>query len=71
MYYNFFTTRYMRKNNDNPKKVSDIGFEITKNLQKQVLKLNKLIIGKPIYDLIIGNNLLLFKKNWNKSLVRN
>jgi hypothetical protein len=66
-----FTARFMGRSNENIFKAKRIGFDFTKNqLKKWGLKYNKLIFGKPSYDVIIDDRCLFFKKNWHNSLVK-
>ena len=62
-----FTSRYMGRNKENISKAKKQGYKFTKNqLKKWNLKYNKLIMGKPSYDLFIDDKALGYKKNWIK-----
>jgi len=64
-----FTARYMGRNNDNVNKAKKLGYKITKNqLKKWGVKYNKLIFGKPSFDLIIDDKSISFKSNWHDDL---
>ncbi|MAJ64422.1 MAG: phosphoheptose isomerase [Alphaproteobacteria bacterium] len=63
-----FTARYMGRNKENSKIVYKKYYSKTyKQLQSWNLKFNKLIMGKPTYDMIIDDKSFNFKKNWVKS----
>lgn len=65
----FFTSRFMGRTNNNPKKAYSLGFQLTKNqLEKWRVKYHKLIMGKPSYDLIIDDLSIYYKKNWIKDI---
>jgi hypothetical protein len=65
-----FTARFMGRNNENTFKAKKMGFDFTKNqLKKWGLKYNKLIFGKPSYDIFIDDRCFFFKKNWHNSLL--
>ena len=62
-----FTSRFMGRNNENKELANEQGLKFTKNqLKKWKIKYNKLIMGKPSYDLLIDDKALGFKKNWYK-----
>jgi len=62
-YIVIFTARYMGRNKDIVSKAKKQGFNLTlKQLKKWGLKFNKLLLGKPSYDLIIDDKALGFKK---------
>ena len=64
-----FTSRFMGRTNDNTKKAYSLGFKFTTNqLTKWKLKYNKLIMGKPSYDLIVDDLSIYFKKSWIKDI---
>jgi histidinol phosphatase-like enzyme len=64
-YIVIFTARYMGRNKDIVSKAKKQGFNLTlKQLKKWGLKFNKLLLGKPSYDLIIDDKALGFKKKW-------
>jgi len=61
-----YTARYMGRNNDSVSLAKKEGYKFTKNqLKKWGLKYNKLLLGKPSYDIIIDDKALGFKKNWH------
>ena len=63
-----FTSRFMGRNKENVMKTKKQGFRFTKNqLKKWDVKYDKLILGKPSYDIFIDDKALFFKKNWLKS----
>ena len=65
-----FTARFMGRNNENIFKAKKAGFNFTKNqLKKWGLKYNKLIFGKPSYDIFIDDRCFFFKKHWHNSLL--
>ena len=60
-----FTARYMGRSSEDAKKVYKLGYKKTfKQLKRWNLKFNKLILGKPSYDIFIDDKSLGFKKNW-------
>ena len=64
-----FTARYMGRNLEDTKKVYRTGYKKTfKQLKKWNLKFNKLILGKPSYDIFIDDKALGFKSNWMRDL---
>lgn len=69
--YGFFikiyTSRFMGRNNDNPKKAYIQGYKFTSNqLKKWGVKYNKLIMGKISYDIYVDDKSIFFKRNWAK-----
>jgi hypothetical protein len=70
-YIKIFTARFMGRNNENSFKAKKAGFNFTKNqLKKWKLKYDKLIFGKPSYDIFIDDRCLFYKKNWHKPLIK-
>jgi hypothetical protein len=66
-YIIIFTARYMGRHNDNANKAKKIGYNFTfKQLKKWGLKFDKLVFGKPTYDIIIDDKAINFKKDWYK-----
>jgi capsule biosynthesis phosphatase len=62
-----FTARYMGRNNDNVNKAKKMGYNFTfKQLKRWGLKFDKLVFGKPTYDIIIDDKAINFKKDWYK-----
>ena len=65
-YIKIFTARFMGRNKENIKKAKQQGYDFTKRqLRKWGLKYNKLIFGKPSYDIFVDDKALFFKKNWD------
>ena len=65
-YILIYTSRFMGRNNDNISLAKKEGYKFTKNqLKAWGLKFNKLLMGKPSYDIIIDDKSLGFKKNWH------
>ena len=63
-----YTARYMGRNSDNIYKAKKKGYISTfKQLNEWGLKFDKLIFGKPSYDVIIDDKALGFKKDWYKN----
>jgi hypothetical protein len=59
----------MGRNKENIKKAEKQGYNFTKKqLKKWGLKYNKLIFGKPSYDLFVDDKAVFFKKNWQEYL---
>ena len=55
----------MGRSSEDAKKVYKLGYKKTfKQLKRWNLKFNKLILGKPSYDIFIDDKSLGFKKNW-------
>jgi histidinol phosphatase-like enzyme len=70
-YIIIFTSRYMGRNNENVAKAKRQGYDFTKKqLVAWGVKFNKLIFGKPSYDLIIDDKSLFFKNDWFKSFTK-
>jgi len=68
-YIKIFTSRYMGRNNENKSKAKKMALKITKKqLKNWNINYNKLILGKPSYDVIIDDKSLNYKKNWTKDL---
>ena len=64
-----FTARFMGRSNQNIKKAKKKGIKITlKQLKKWNVKYNKLIFGKPSFDIYIDDKNINFKKNWSQIL---
>ncbi len=64
-----FTARFMGRNKDNVKKAKKQGLKLTlMQLKKWRVKFDKLIMGKPSYDLFIDDKAYGFKKNWYLSI---
>jgi hypothetical protein len=68
-YIIIFTARFMGRNKENVKKAKQQGYDFTKRqLRKWGLKYNKLLFGKPSYDIFVDDKALFFKKNWEVHL---
>ena len=64
-YIIIFTARYMGKFKNNKSKVISFGFKKTKKqLDSWGLRYNKLILGKPEYDVIVDDKSIFYNKNW-------
>ena len=60
-----FTARFMGRSNENIALAKARGFNMTQNqLKKWGVRYDKLIFGKPSYDLFIEDKCVFFKKNW-------
>ena len=63
-----FTARYMGRNNDKVKIAKKQGYKHTLlQLKNWNVSFDKLIFGKPSYDLIVDDKALGFKKDWYKN----
>ncbi len=68
-YILIYTSRYMGKFNNDIVKVNEHGFTKTKKqLEDWGLKFNKLLLGKPEYDIIIDDKSIFFKSNWFENI---
>ncbi len=64
-----FTARYMGRTNDNETRARALAYKLTMNqLKKWNVKYNKLIFGKPSYDIFVDDKAFGFSKNWVKIL---
>ena len=64
-YIKIFTARFMGRNKENIKKAKKHGYKKTLNqLKNWNLEFDKLIFGKPSYDLFIDDKSMFFKKDW-------
>jgi hypothetical protein len=62
-----FTARYMGRTNDNETRARALAYKLTMNqLKKWNVKYNKLIFGKPSYDIFVDDKAFGFSKNWVK-----
>ena len=60
-----FTARYMGRSNENVKIAEKKALKITlKQLKNWQVKYNKLIFGKPSFDVYIDDKNINFKDNW-------
>ena len=67
-----FTSRFMGRSKENQKKAKKKGYSFTKKqLRKWGVKYNKLIFGKPSYDVFIDDKNLSYDKNWEKIIRKN
>tara|TARA_Y100000816_G_C26044158_1_gene547080 strand:+ start:649 stop:1017 length:369 start_codon:yes stop_codon:yes gene_type:complete len=67
-YIKIFTSRFMGRSNENILKAKKKGYNLTKQqLKKWGLSYDKLIFGKPSYDLFVDDKSLGFKKDWPKT----
>ena len=61
-----FTERYMGRTNDNILMTKKKGYDQTyKQLKKWKIKFNRLVFGKPSYDVFVDDKNFSFKKNWH------
>ncbi len=68
-YIKIFTARCMGRNNDNINKAKKQAYKITlSQLKKWNVNYNKLIFGKPSFDIYIDDKSLFFKKHWSRKL---
>jgi hypothetical protein len=66
-----FTARYMGRNNENIKKAKIQGYQFTKKqLDSWGLRYNRLIFGKPTYDVFVDDKSYNFQSNWVKDFRR-
>ncbi len=60
-----FTARFMGRNNNNPISAHKEGFKFTsKQLHRWGVKYNKLIMGKPSFDLLIDDKAFNYSESW-------
>ena len=68
-YIKIFTARYMGRSNDNVIKAKKKGLKSTiKQLKEWKVNYNKLIFGKPSFDILVDDKSLHYKKNWTMDL---
>jgi hypothetical protein len=68
-YIIIFTARYMGRNKENILLAKKQGYKFTSNqLKKWGLKFNKLIFGKPSFDLVVDDRSIFYNKNWLKNI---
>jgi len=66
-----FTARFMGRSNENVFKAKKRGFDFTKKqLSEWGVKYDKLIFGKPSFDLIIDDKSLDFHNDWSKKIFK-
>jgi hypothetical protein len=64
-----FTSRYMGRNNEDITKAKKHGYKFTYNqLLKWGVKFNKLIFGKPSFDVVVDDKSFFYNKNWYKKI---
>ncbi|MDB9980051.1 phosphoheptose isomerase [Candidatus Pelagibacter sp.] len=64
-----FTARFMGRNKENAINAKKQGYQFTKKqLQKWGVKFDKLIMGKPSYDIFIDDKSFNVKANWKKKI---
>lgn len=64
-YIMIYTSRFMGRNKDNVNLAKKMGYKFTLNqLNKWGLKFDKLLLGKPSYDIFIDDKSFNFQKNW-------
>lgn len=62
-----YTSRFMGRNKDNVKLANKIGYKFTYNqIKKWGLKFDKLLLGKPSYDIFVDDKMFNFDKDWLK-----
>ena len=60
-----FTSRFMGMNNEDINKANLQGFDMTYNqLKKWNVRFDKLILGKPTYDIMIDDKHFLYDDTW-------
>ena len=68
-YIIIFTARFMGRTNNNYKKAYELGYELTHNqLCEWNLKFDKLILGKPSFDLLIDDKAFNYSDKWLEEL---
>ena len=68
-YIIIFTSRYMGRNKEDILLAKKQGYKFTCNqLKKWGLEFNKLIFGKPSFDLVIDDKSIFYNKNWLKNV---
>ncbi|MBF0491216.1 MAG: phosphoheptose isomerase [Deltaproteobacteria bacterium] len=66
---NFYTSRFMGRNNNDIIKVYKEGYSLTLNqLKAWGVKFHELYMGKPRCDIMIDDKALFFSKNWKAQL---
>ena len=64
-----YTARFMGRTKENSSEAKKKGYLLTINqLKNWGLKFNKLMMGKPSYDLIIDDKAINYSSNWKKKL---
>ena len=68
-YIKIFTSRFMGRNNESVIKAKKQGYNFTRNqLIRWNVKFDKLIFGKPSYDVFIDDKNIYYKKNWSRDI---
>jgi|TARA_B100001175_G_scaffold315259_1_gene326410 capsule biosynthesis phosphatase len=68
-YIKIFTARFMGRNNENISKAKKQATKITlQQLKKWQVNYDKLIFGKPSFDIYIDDKSFFYDKNWSKKL---
>ncbi len=68
-YIKIFTARFMGRNKDNVYKAKRQGYDFTKlQLKRWKINYNKLIFGKPSFDIYIDDKSFFYDKNWSKKI---
>ena len=68
-YILIFTARFMGRSNGDIEKAYELGYEFTRSqLLNWGLKFNKLVLGKPEYDIIIDDKAYNYDNNWISKL---
>ena len=66
-----FTARFMGRSNENILLAKKKGLSLTKKqLLKWGVKFNKLIFGKPSFDIVVDDKALNYKSNWSKTIFK-
>ena len=64
-YIIIFTARFMGRTNNDYKKANEIGYDFTlSQLNQWGVKFDKLLLGKPSFDLMIDDKAYNYSKNW-------
>ena len=64
-----FTARFMGRTNNNYKKAYELGYDLTHDqLRKWNLKFDKLILGKPSFDILIDDKAFNYSEKWLEEL---
>ena len=64
-----FTARFMGRTNNNYKKAYELGYELTHDqLCRWYLSFDKLILGKPSFDILIDDKALNYSEKWLEEL---
>ena len=68
-YIVIFTSRYMGRSKERPAIAKKKGFKFTqKQLKAWGVKFDKLLMGKPSYDIFVDDKAYGFKKKWYNNL---